>query len=180
MHKFCKNCKVESDRYSDGRCKACVLRRNLKWAAENRELRNASSRKWNAANRDKKLLTAVVYRIKNRDEINSRRKKVRVFPSEQERIKAAKRRAHKKASLGRLSKNILALLLDRQNGLCNACQEPLDGIFHLDHKMPLSRGGHNTDDNVQLLHPICNLRKYTMTHEEFLDRLKHLAPVGPQ
>ena len=175
MQKFCKTCGIESERYADGRCKACVRRRNLEWAAENRDLRNAASRKWNALNRNKKLLTAATYRAKNRDEINLRRKEVRVFRPELERIKAAKRRAYKKASPGKLSENILDLLLTQQGGLCNACKEPLNGLFHLDHKVPLSRGGFNTDDNVQLLHPACNLRKYTMTHEEFLAHLKPLA-----
>ena len=175
MHKFCKTCNCESERYADGRCKACALRRNAEWAAKNRDLRNATSRKWNAAHREKKLSTAAIYRTKNRTKINSRRKKVRASRPELERIKAAKRRAYKKASPGKLSKGVLDALLIQQNGLCNACKTPLNGIFHLDHKVPLSRGGSNTDDNVQLLHPACNLRKYTMTHEEFLVQLKPLA-----
>jgi 5-methylcytosine-specific restriction endonuclease McrA len=175
MLKFCKRCDKESERYADGRCKFCAKAHYARWAAENRERRNADSLRWNAANRSKKLATAAVYRANNRDTINARRREIRKFDPSQERIKASKRRTQKRSGGGKLSKNIVQSLLNLQQGLCACCGAALNGVFHLDHKVPLSRGGSNTDDNVQLLHPTCNLRKYTMTHEEFLAQLKPLA-----
>lgn len=173
--KFCKRCNADSERYADGRCKTCTLARHAEWAANNRDTRNASSRRWNAKNKDKKLQAAAEYRVKHRDHINARRKELRAANPNAERLKAAKRRAYKKRNGGVLSKNILEILLDKQQGRCACCGVLLNGVFHLDHKVPLSRGGQNSDDNVQLLLPVCNLRKYTLTQEEFEAKIKPLA-----
>jgi len=69
-------------------------------------------------------------------------------------------------SVGTLSPDIRERLYKAQNGLCNGCGSELNES-HLDHVMPLSRGGTNTDDNVQLLCPRCNLSKGTKTMEEW-------------
>ena len=121
------------------------------------------------------MATAAAYRAANKTKINEKRKMLRAARPEIERLKAAKRRAYKRDNGGQLSKGIVAILLARQNGLCACCAKPLNGFFHLDHKTPLSRGGQNADDNVQLLLPACNLRKYTMTQEEFEEKIKTLA-----
>lgn len=166
--KFCKKCNKESERYADGRCKVCTLARHAAWTARNREAVNANSRAWNAKHRDKKVALAAAYREREKEQINARRKLVRQYDKSLERLKAAKRRAQKRTGGGKLAKNIVEVLLARQQGLCACCQVPLNGVFHLDHKIPLSRGGTNTDDNVQLLLPVCNMQKYTLTHDEFL------------
>ena len=175
LFKFCKRCNRDSERYADGRCKSCTLTRHAIWAAKNRERVNANSRIWNTKNKDKKLAIAATYRVREKDSINARRKLTRKFLPELERIKAAKRRTQKRKGGGNLSKNIVAVLLEMQQGLCACCSAPLQGVFHLDHKTPLSRGGTNTDDNVQLLLPTCNLRKYTLTQEEFEVKIKGVA-----
>lgn len=69
---------------------------------------------------------------------------------------------------GKLSAGLVERLLKKQNGLCACCNVPLEGKFHLDHVMPLALGGANTDDNIQLLLPICNLRKKDKHPEVFM------------
>jgi 5-methylcytosine-specific restriction endonuclease McrA len=61
--------------------------------------------------------------------------------------------------MGRLSKNIIETLQSSQRGLCPCCAQPLGDDFHVDHIIPLSMNGTNTDDNVQLLRSLCNKRK---------------------
>lgn len=173
--KFCKKCNKDSERYADGRCKACTLARHAVWAAKNRDVVNANSRAWNARHRDKKNATAAAYRGREKERINARRKLVRQYDKAVERLKAAKRRAQKRTGGGKLSKNIIEVLLERQEGLCACCGTPLNGAFHLDHKLPLSRGGTNADDNVQLLLPVCNMQKYTLTHAEFLAKKSKIS-----
>lgn len=69
------------------------------------------------------------------------------------------RRARSKSCEGNLSPDIEGRLLILQKGRCANCKcKPPK--FHLDHIEPLSRGGSNTDSNVQLLCPTCNLKKH--------------------
>jgi 5-methylcytosine-specific restriction endonuclease McrA len=69
-------------------------------------------------------------------------------------------RAKKRENGGTLSANIIEILMDRQKGQCRYCTAVLSkGNRHLDHIYPISRGGVNTDDNVQLLCRFCNLSK---------------------
>jgi 5-methylcytosine-specific restriction endonuclease McrA len=48
---------------------------------------------------------------------------------------------------------------EMHGGMCGICKEFIDGDFHVDHVMPLSKGGIHGYVNVQPAHPICNLRK---------------------
>jgi 5-methylcytosine-specific restriction endonuclease McrA len=170
MIKFCKNCGIDTEQYKHNGCKPCALKRHANWAKANRDKVNAVSRAWNAQNAEKKRATNAEYRNKKQTEINKKRQAKRLENPELERIKAAKRRAHKKQSGGVLSTGIIDKLLQMQNGLCACCSNPLNGLYHLDHIVPLSLGGKNSDDNVQLLLPKCNLQKYNAPPEEFFKR----------
>ncbi len=44
--------------------------------------------------------------------------------------------------------------------ICGICGLEIEGKFHVDHKKPLSKGGLHAVDNLQLAHPVCNLRKH--------------------
>ena len=176
MKKYCKNCECDSERYADGRCKACTLRRHALWAAKNRDVVNRVSRAWNASNGAQKRALNAVYRSKNAAVINEKRRAQRAADPSIERVKTAKRRALKKQNGGVLSKDIVQRLLITQKGLCACCGTPLNGKFHLDHIMPLALGGANADFNVQLLTPSCNMRKHKLHPDVFLAR-KHLQDV---
>lgn len=47
----------------------------------------------------------------------------------------------------------------RQKGRCAKCGRALLGVYHVDHKVPLSRGGRHIASNIQLLCPADNLKK---------------------
>lgn len=79
------------------------------------------------------------------------------------RVKNQERRDY---SIGKLSLNIKETLYSKQNGLCNGCFKQLEQ-YHIDHIVPLVRGGANTDDNVQLLCATCNLSKGSKTMKEW-------------
>lgn len=64
----------------------------------------------------------------------------------------------RKMAVGKLSAGLSRKLWDLQRGLCPCCEQEL-GKFHMDHIMPISLGGTNTDDNIQLLRQTCNLQK---------------------
>lgn len=84
------------------------------------------------------------------------------------RIHWHNRRALKKSNGGILSKGLSASLFKLQRGKCACCAKPLGNNYHLDHKMPLSLGGSNSDDNMQLLRAICNMQKGSKHPVEFM------------
>lgn len=72
----------------------------------------------------------------------------------------AARRALEKASSGRYSQEDVREMMFLQHGRCRGCGKSLvvKG-YHVDHVVPLSRGGRNDRSNLQLLCPSCNLMK---------------------
>lgn len=54
----------------------------------------------------------------------------------------------------------LATLWERDGGTCHICREPADRWnWHMDHVIPISRGGEHSYANTAVSHPGCNLRK---------------------
>lgn len=56
------------------------------------------------------------------------------------------------------------ILLEMDDGICGICGEDVDPLnFHVDHIIPISRGGEHSYANAQVAHPVCNARKFTAT-----------------
>ena len=73
--------------------------------------------------------------------------------------KMKERRANRKFVRGRLFS-----LAIRQNGLCNICKKPLYEKYeenHVDHIIPISKGGTHDESNLQAVHGQCNMNKGT-------------------
>lgn len=71
---------------------------------------------------------------------------------------------------GVLSKDIEKTLMAAQDGKCAICRRCILEKFHLDHIIPVARGGRNEDDNAQLLCPPCNQSKGAKLPYEFKGR----------
>lgn len=63
----------------------------------------------------------------------------------------------------------LCLMPSRPEVECAYCRNPLSVVdAEVDHRLPLSRGGGDTPDNLALACRSCNQRKHTLTAEEFI------------
>jgi 5-methylcytosine-specific restriction endonuclease McrA len=52
---------------------------------------------------------------------------------------------------------------------CYLCKNPISfGADHLEHKIPLSRGGTNIRENLDIAHKSCNSKKGRKTEKEYL------------
>lgn len=85
------------------------------------------------------------------------------------RIYEQKRRAKKRATGGSVSTDIVKRLMKSQRQRCACCMVALkETSYHLDHIIPIARGGRNIDRNIQLLCVPCNLAKSSRDPIEFM------------
>jgi 5-methylcytosine-specific restriction endonuclease McrA len=93
--------------------------------------------------------------------------KVRVSRSLGNRTRQARIRA------SRIGKVSLRHVLKRDGWRCGICGQPIESRslrdVHFDHIVPLSKGGTHTEDNIQVAHPRCNLRKHSKAPPIALD-----------
>lgn len=169
-----------AERTKSGNCKMC----HRLWKAEarkrdggasrkayyakNRERERESNRVYMAANAARLAQYRANYSEENRELLSEKNSEWRKShpdylrqhrKSNPERYRIYRENRRARLAGGKLSPDIVALLLAKQGGRCACCDDLLNGSYHLDHVIPLCKGGSNTDENVQLLLPRCNLRK---------------------
>ena len=162
--KTCSNCHIEKQpsdfrqrsKSIDGLqyiCKSCAHQCRTTFRGDNREAVRAKEAEYYKANAE---------RIKS-----SRRQRYAVNPASGH-VSWQKRRALKLNAVGVLSPGLAGRLYKLQGGKCPCCKQPLGDDYHMDHIMPLSLGGTNTDDNIQLLRKKCNQTKRARQPIEFM------------
>jgi 5-methylcytosine-specific restriction endonuclease McrA len=80
-------------------------------------------------------------------------------------------KAKRKKAVGRHTVGDIVKILKRQDGRCVYCKTDIKKRYHVDHIIPLTRGGTNWPDNLQLLCPSCNLRKSSKKPELFANEM---------
>jgi hypothetical protein len=90
---------------------------------------------------------------------------------ERYRAYQANRRARKMAAGGEYTKEDVQLLYQSQKGLCWWCSEPVGNAYHVDHRIPLSKGGSNDPRNLCISCPTCNTSKNDKLPHEWNGRL---------
>jgi 5-methylcytosine-specific restriction endonuclease McrA len=128
-----------------------------KWRSENREQFLGNMKRWREQNRERFLSGMRQWRDQNPDR-HSR------VPIERRREYVRRRRAR------RMAATVAHFPEPPFADHCYLCGDTDLGRsdLHLDHVIPLSRGGPHTPDNVAWACATCNLRKGAKTLEEFL------------
>ena len=143
---------------------------------------NAYAALYRAKNKDSIAITCAAYRAKSKDFIAltnaayylANRESIRAQRAANPEIgrrAVARRRALKLKNGFEIYKE--QEVLDKYGTNCHICNIPIDlnaprarkfgweNGLHIDHLIPLSKGGADTLDNVRPAHGLCNLRKYT-------------------
>lgn len=121
---------------------------NRKYYEENRERVQELNRQWKIANPDymPEYLAKYLPEYAQRPEVR-----------EANRIKSINRY---RGLVGKLPKDCMDILVKKYGERCmNPDCDGDDSILTIDHVIPVSRGGSNTMDNVQILCYTCNRRK---------------------
>jgi len=116
----------------------------------------AAQRAWRESNPEK----IAAYNETHRDELAARQRAYHAANRERYVEHCALRRA-RKAGAPRVEKIDRSYIYERDGGICHICRKkaPRRG-FHLDHLVPLSKGGAHTHDNLAVAHANCNLRRH--------------------
>ncbi len=151
----------EEDRKRYRENRESLLEKKKRYYQDNREAVLAATRRWGAQNRESKA------------EYNRRWHKAN---PEYGRIARRRRRALVRNAEHEPYGDVdIHNLWQRQGGCCYYCDTSLFGVYHIEHKIPLIRGGADKLENIALACPPCNLQKGTMTAEEFTERRNSLS-----
>jgi len=124
---------------------------NRKRYEENSELIKERSRKWNEANRERKKEYCRKWQKANPEKRAARNQK---------------RRALKANADGSATAEQIKARFQYHENRCYYCGDN-ESCLHIEHRIPLSRGGSNWPANLVPSCPSCNLQKGTKTETEF-------------
>lgn len=182
-------------------CKACKNAYCAQYREEHREMLAGKQREYHWRNRDERLKRKRAYHAANRETENARRRRLRqqnqkrrqayqrqYYQQNREyymeyrrqwakhnpdrlRIYNNRRRARLLAAEGSHTAEDIQRIGNSQGWRCWYCQEDCRDNYHVEHRVPLSRGGSNDPSNIVISCPTCNLSKRDKLPHEWCDRL---------
>ena len=138
--------------YACAECNKIALRKRF---IERNDWERERGKKYREKNRDKKISACNAWHYKNKD----RAKKYRQDRSYIYRIHAQNRRARIYESGGSFTVEQINSLKKTQKHKCINCKKSIKIDMHIDHIIPIAKGGSNDIKNIQLLCPKCNIKK---------------------
>ena len=164
--KLCAACKNEKDGKHPSYCKSCKNKRNKEYHQNNKE----KIKEYYQNNKEKILEQRKEYRENNKEYYKEYKKEYRKNNPHKARETDRKRRALKQKNIHKPYTEDQVLKLYGTN--CHICQEEINlsasrstgaagwgRALHIDHVIPLSKGGPDSLDNVKPSHGLCNLQK---------------------
>lgn len=139
-----------------------VLAVQAAYREKNREKIRQYQSKWYEKNRQKERKRLNEYYQKNPDkraEANARREAWRRQNRDKARSYMRNRRARIAEVGGTHSGEDIAKIFDGQKGHCWWCTKKLGKKYHVDHRIPIAKGGSNGPENLVIACPKCNQYK---------------------
>lgn len=141
----------------------------------NREAILAAQKEYRLAHPEKVFARRLAYRRKNRARLVAASASwVKAHPEQARllnRVRQCRRRYRERQADGYFTRQDIEALYDAQEGQCAYCLTPLER-FHIDHRMPLARGGTHWPSNLALACAACNCSKGARTADEFAAYLR--------
>lgn len=157
-------------------CKTCRRAKKKQWADAHRDHINAYMADYyqRPEKRERALRYAkvhyqrpdVIERVHAYSNLPHRRE----IRRKQYALKSRNRRAKERESKGAHTVQDIQKQYDRQKGECYYCGQKVGSTYHVDHIIPISRGGSNGTENLVISCPRCNMSKN--------DKLPHEWAIG--
>ena len=168
--KICGKCKRELEESQFGRdshrkdghqwrCKGCAQAAYAAYCASHQEQVRQKNAAWMARHRDERNRRRATLHANHREEEKQYTADYRVTHPDAAREYCAIRRA-RIAGAPVVETFARAEIFERDGGVCHVCHKKVDpNNWHLDHLVPLARGGEHSRVNVAIAHPKCNMRR---------------------
>jgi 5-methylcytosine-specific restriction endonuclease McrA len=131
-----------------------------RWRKKYPDRKSASEKRWRQGNAEHCRRVAAIWRMLNPEVVRAGRHR---------------RRARDQQAIGTYSRIDVTRIYRAQRGHCAYfffCSSALGNSYHIDHIVPLARGGSNAASNIQLTCPSCNTRK------QALDPIRFARKIG--
>lgn len=120
-------------------------------------------RAWRKKNPDAVRIHQANQYIRNSDHLKKKSAEWKAANPNKVRDTNAARRARKSSVT--VEQVRISILIERDGNICGICGlEITEGSIHVDHIIPLSKGGEHSYGNTQITHARCNLKKGASTH----------------
>ena len=173
---YCKTC---SQQCAKARYQASeVLRvkaraRSASWQKDHPDRHNSRSSQSAKKRKEKHGESVYRWRANNHEKVASYEKAYREKHREAIRAKVARQSAQRHNAPGTFTGEHVREQLKAQRYCCFWCAEPL-AKYHIDHRIPLSKGGTNYPSNIVCSCPACNLRKGALLPDAFNTKLRRI------
>lgn len=138
---------------------------------QRREHRRKQQAEYRERNRDELKRRQAEWRERNREQLRETYYRDYHDNPDRARVGKAVRRARELAVGGSFSAQDVRDMYSGQRGRCWWCGKPVGRAYHVDHRIPLARGGSNAPDNLCISCPKCNRVKGAKMPWEFNGRL---------
>lgn len=150
-----------------------VLRARAKnWREKNRDVRVEKPREYYRRNRNKVLQGVQRYMAENKEKVSARNKRWRENNKELVATIDRLKRDRRKGAPGQHTAQDIADIARLQKNCCAYCRTKLTKKNrHIDHIIPIVKGGSSNRSNLQLLCQFCNLSKHARDPINFAQSL---------
>lgn len=154
-------------------CKVCKKITSTEWAKNNRKASSLATRKWQLANPEIDLHNRQKWRKNNPEKNRANTAKWAKANPEKIRESEHRRRANMAQNMSYAIRP--SFLKKLYLSPCNNCGQT--GNIHMDHVIPISRGGTHGEGNLQPLCQRCNTSKGNKFMMEWITRELHSTPT---
>jgi 5-methylcytosine-specific restriction endonuclease McrA len=158
-HGSCLACKPLTDAAYQLRNRSRILKYQRRYRRTHKSELAAYFERYHLKNRARRRRTMSSYYQAHRSQARARMKTWHKAHPESKRADCHNRRARLKKAPGRHTRHDVLALKLKQRNRCANCNRSLKPGYHVDHIIPITKGGSNWPSNLQLLCPRCNLRK---------------------